>query len=262
MKINWLALASETLNRFPVERWLVKPQRESESLKELQDILQQSPAWSQETSASSPEKAFLPQSEPPQSIVAKRPPATNKAVATADAVSTQETADYQDREIGKLLLRMERHCVQKFRINGKVCECGANKHLLDIESLCEETIPMVEDSSTYYQIINTCRELGPKCTVDIVATGQFDAEYPEYAYRFRDFRKELLGTLDAKALWPGRDVNITDLLHRHEQEEARRGLAVLPVVSQAEKEKIKQLAHEKIDEALGEPEEIDREQEE
>ncbi len=44
--------------------------------------------------------------------------------------------------------------------------------------------------------------LGPICTVEHVSSGKYDDIYPTFANEARDLRKELLGTLDPKALFP------------------------------------------------------------
>lgn len=179
--MKWLALLPELLNRIPVERLLTRPPDNRKRLEELQGILSNSEPKRSGDSEPRAEDA-------PQRRVRLQP--------KEGGISTEETVDYQNREIAKLLLRMEGHCTQKFRLFGKICECGAAKHLLDLESLCEETIPMVDNPDTYYRIIDLGRELSPKCTPEAVATLQYDDEFPSYARQYRDMRKQLVGYLD------------------------------------------------------------------
>ncbi|MDP2659447.1 MAG: hypothetical protein Q8R28_01805, partial [Dehalococcoidia bacterium] len=87
-------------------------------------------------------------------------------------------------------------------IAGKICDCGATKHLLDMEGMAEETISMAPGDTVYQRIVDFVREAGPHSTVEMVQTGQWDKIYPVYAATCRDLRKELLGTLDVGALWP------------------------------------------------------------
>jgi len=176
--MNWFALVSEVVNRIPVERLLTRHPDNKKRLEELQDIL----------GTAEPKKAT-------EQVAVEDRPRVHIEQKEGD-VSTAETVAYQNREISKLLLRMEGHCTQKFRLFGKICECGAAKHLLDLESLAEETVPMVDNSDIYYQIIELGKELGPKCLPEAVATLQYDDEFPGYARRYRDIRKRLIGYLD------------------------------------------------------------------
>lgn len=118
-----------------------------------------------------------------------------------EGLSTEETVKYQKREIGKLLLQMERHFSQRMRIAGIPCDCGASKHLLDMEALSEETIPMEPDNPLYSDLLIWIRQVGSKSTEQAAKSGQYDEEYPKMAEQARNFRKKLLGTLDAEALF-------------------------------------------------------------
>ena len=164
VSMKWMAIVSEVINRIPVEKLLSRAPDNKKRLEELQEILGRA------------DPVHLSHKE--------------------DEISTKETVAYQNREISKLLLRMEGHCTQKFRLFGKICDCGAQKHLLDLESLCEETVPMVDNPDIYYQVIELGKELSPKCLPEAVATLQYDDEFPSYARRYRDLRKKLIGSLD------------------------------------------------------------------
>lgn len=195
-----LDTASRIIDKIPLEKMLVKSPDLSEDRKELLDILEQKPK--QETPAKKPEEGRI---EP-------RRAAWSRSRETG--VSDAETVDYQNREIGKLLLRMERHYAQGLRINSKVCDCGAQKHLLDIEAMAEETISIADDPDVYERLIAWVHHVGPLSTVDAVASGQYDHLYPEFSQDARDFRKEIIGSLDPKALWPNSDASIRDLVRR------------------------------------------------
>jgi len=152
-------------------------------------------------------------------------------------LSREETTLYQNRELGKLLLLMEKHYAQKMRINGIPCDCGAPKHLLHMEALAEETIPMVSDSAIYYRLMDWIQKVGPKSTEGAALSGQYDEGYPQMSYQARDFRKEIIGSLEPSALFSSKGGGSF-------------GIGILPVVSDAEKEKIKEVAHRRIEEVL------------
>ncbi len=67
--------------------------------------------------------------------------------ATASAkVSTFETITYQQREIGKELLLLEKHFQQQCKIGGKACDC-CEKHPITIEALVQETLGRLKTQS-------------------------------------------------------------------------------------------------------------------
>jgi hypothetical protein len=176
--INWLAAAAYLVERIPFEKMLSRPKDKSEYMAELKEILKESQ---------------------------KSTPAPNKVEVKASAnstsnVTTKETVDYQNREMGKVLIQMERHAAQGLRIAGKPCDC-LSKHMVDLEALAEETITMVSNPEIYLQIIDWVRSIAPKTTVEANESGLYAQEYPVIARQARDFRKELLGTLDYKVLF-------------------------------------------------------------
>ncbi|MBW2560504.1 MAG: hypothetical protein JRE40_06570 [Deltaproteobacteria bacterium] len=115
-------------------------------------------------------------------------------------LSTAETVAYQNREIGKQLVALEFHYAQRMRIRGVPCDCGSSKHLLYLEQLCQETIPMVSEPSVYEGIISWIKEVEPKSTDAAASSGLYDAEYPVFAQQARDFRKSVMGTLSLAAM--------------------------------------------------------------
>lgn len=205
--MNWLALVAQAVDKIPLERLLVRRSDEKERLQDLVKILGE--AHSKPEGA---EPELIP--DLPEEISEDTHPANLGNTRTkvrleanpsvTSTVSTKETVDYQNREIGKNLLMLQRHCVQKFRINGKVCDCGQSKHLLELEALAEETIGMVDNPDIYYRILDWIRRLGPISTVENVSSGEYDDVIPAFGTEARDLRKELLGTLDPKALFPER----------------------------------------------------------
>lgn len=203
--MKWLALLAQAVEKIPFERLLVKRPDNKERLQELANILGESHP---EPAEKPPEEPALPHEEVieephPANLGNLRPKVRlepNPAVTST--VSTKETIDYQNREIGKVLLTMQRHCVQKFRINGQACDCGQSRHLLELEALAEESIAMVENPDIYNRLLNWIERLGPLSTVENVSSGLYDDIYPTFGNEARDLRKELMGTLDPKALFP------------------------------------------------------------
>jgi len=208
--MKWLALAAQVLEKIPLERLLIKPPSNKQNLEELQEILGQSKAKPTRMPTELPEEETReePEERPLLGNLGNRPTrvhlGANRSVTST--VSTKETVDYQNREIGKVLLTMERHCVQKFRIAGRACDCGQSKHLLDLEALAEETIVMVDNPDIYYRLLDWIRRLGPLSTVENVESGEYDDIYPVFGNESRGLRKELMGTLDPKALFPHRET--------------------------------------------------------
>lgn len=198
--MNWISFLTEQVAKLPLERLFVRAPDNKKALKDLQEILGESHA----------EPAEAPPENPPEEIPEEYEdlkgylePHRQKVhlPSREGGVSTEETVVYQNREIGKLLLRMERHYAQRLRINGVPCDCGSQKHLLDLESLCEETIPMVDNPDIYYRVIEWTREVAPKSTDEAAKSGKYDDEYPVFSRQARDFRKEITGSLELSALF-------------------------------------------------------------
>lgn len=203
--MKWLALALQLVEKIPIEQLVVRRTDKKKRLQELADILGESHPKPTEPVSKEPEPLHdQPADEPmPGNLGNLRPRVhLHPNPSVTSGVSTKETVDYQNREIGKNLLMLQRHCVQKFRIAGRACDCGQSKHLLELEALAEETAGMVDNPDIYYRILDWVRRLGPISTVEDVSSGKYDDVYPAFGTEARDMRKELLGTLDAKALFP------------------------------------------------------------
>src|SRR4030042_758106 len=197
--MRWLALFAQAIDKIPFERLLVRPPDNRKNMQEVVKILQQSNPKEAETKPENNEEYLETTEAPPQrgNLGNTKPKIhleSNKAVTSE--VSTKETVDYQNREIGKVLLTLQRHCVQKFRINGKACDCGQSRHLLELEALVEEGMAMVENTDIYGRILDWVGRLGPICTIENVSSGKYDDLYPGFGNEARVMRKELLGTLD------------------------------------------------------------------
>lgn len=176
----WPAV-SYLIEKIPLERIFVHHEDSKKELEELSKIFKEFPQ------ATAPIPAVtLPEVKP------------NKN--TTSSVSTEETINYQNREMGKVLIQMERHLAQGMIIAGKPCDC-IGKHLVDLEALAEETITMVSNPEVYLEIMEWLKDIAPKTTVEANESGVFKQEYPGMSRKARDFRKQLLGTLDYKALF-------------------------------------------------------------
>jgi len=217
------------VNRIPIERVFFPPRDRVKELQAFADGLNKEFHPSPSIQGAEQAPKMKPQEASEASLTHPQP---------GGGVSPEETIDYQKREVGKLLLRMERHYSQRLRIKGIPCDCGAGKHLLDLESLSEETIPMVDNPKVYFSVLAWIKKVGPKSTDEAAKSGIYDEEYPHFSHEARDFRKEIIGSLDPNTLFPQKPGE-------------PEGTRILPVVSEDEKAEIKRRAIKKIEEVLG-----------
>ena len=201
--MKWLSAALQVVDKIPFEKLFIKPPSNKKSLQELQEILSGGVATPVKELHEPTVEDEIPDEEDLHGFLQPRQQKVHleRNSDEASAVTAEETVNYQNRELGKLLLRMERHYAQKLMINGKKCDCGSSKHLLDIEALAEETVGMVDNPDIYYRLLEWVKDVGPKSTVTASASGDYDEDYPAFSRQSRDLRKELLGTLEAKALF-------------------------------------------------------------
>ncbi len=211
MAVKFWPVITWALDKLPLDKMLVRPPDRKESVRELYNILkagEASGASTKESPAVTRHPSFNPadnQEPAPAENQVESKVHLERHTGSNSQVTTAETVAWQNREIGKVLLQMERHAAQKFTIAGKKCDCGQSRHLLDLESLCEETISMVDNPDIYNKVLDYVKELGPKVTIESLESGKYDQEYTGYSVRARDLRKELLGTLEPKALFPKKD---------------------------------------------------------
>jgi hypothetical protein len=217
MAINIWPAVSYLIDKVPFERILVRPRDNRKDMMELYEILKTKPAGEKKIVVEKPKEtnhpAFIneePVEEPVEGEyheVEERKPKVHleRHEGSISNVSTAETVAYQNREIGKVLLQLERHAAQKFTIAGKKCDCGQSRHLLDLESLAEESMSMVDNPAIYNKVLDYVKDLGPKVTIEALESGKYDTEYASFVQRARDLRKELMGTLDSHALFPDRE---------------------------------------------------------
>ncbi len=124
---------------------------------------------------------------------------------------------------------------------GSVHNCGMKTIGLGLLGDLEETIPLVENPDVYYRVIDWVNTVLPKSTQEASASGLYENEYPFFSHQAREFRKEIMGTLDVTALFPPKPSQETGKAP---------GPDIMPVVTPEEKAKILQLAHDKIDKAI------------
>lgn len=193
--MNWISFLTEQVAKLPLERLFVRPPDNKKRLEYLQEILSESHAEPVEAPLEAiPEEAEEGYLEPRrQKVHLESPP--------ANGISTEETVAYENREIAKNLLSLEKHYAQKLRINGVACDCGSGRHLLAIESHAEDTISMVDNPDVYYRLLDWVKEVSPKSTDQAAKSGKYDNEYPAFSRQARDFRKELIGSLEPSALF-------------------------------------------------------------
>ncbi|MBA7641924.1 hypothetical protein ES703_49610 [subsurface metagenome] len=234
--MDWLTAISNLVSRVPIERVLFPRPDHTKALGEFAASVGASESQKTGSAEQKPTITTTQTAESPPEI---KPQEASKVhlAEPQPGVSLEQTVGYQNREIGKLLLRMERHYAQRLRIAGVPCDCGSQKHLLDMESLCEETVPMVDNSDVYYRIIEWTSVVAPKSTDEAAKSGLYDEEYPTFSHQARDFRKEIIGSLEPSALFPQKPGE-------------PEGTRILPVVSDEEIEQIREKAHEKIEEVL------------
>jgi len=181
--------------RLPLEKWLFRGPNRVEQLERMEKAigLQQTASIVGEAVAreAAIETIAIGDAEQhPESILERL-----ETVSPKHPLTTEETVSYQKREISKQLLAMESHYSQRMKIRGVPCDCGSSKHLLFLEQLSQETIPMVNDPSIYEEIIAWVRENEPKSTEEAARSGKYDDEYPVLSGQARDFRKNLMGSL-------------------------------------------------------------------
>ena len=139
------------------------------------------------------EKGEQPPEKPIEAVKSPEKP------AVAVGVSTEETINYQKREIGKELLLLEKHLQQGCKIAGKGCDCCGGKHLITIEALSQETLGMTGDN-LYSHLAVWSRDLSPLTTAEASSSGKYDDKYPQLAVQAREMRKKVMGTTDVMSL--------------------------------------------------------------
>jgi len=126
-------------------------------------------------------------------------------------VTTDETIQYQKREIVKELSLLEGHLQQGCKINSKPCECCL-KHPIKIEGLAQETVSMTPEP-VFKELAEWARSIAPITTEAASASGKYDDEYPQLAIKAREFRKAIMpigNELSKKEVGDGETVPATE----------------------------------------------------
>jgi len=119
---------------------------------------------------------------------------TDVSVSQAtEMVTDAEKAAYQRRELGKVLLLLQRHFAQGCKIAGKACDC-CDKHPMELEALAEESIPMGLDKAQMERVIEWARYVQPMVPTEIVTAGTYAHLYPQLSEQARQLRIAILGT--------------------------------------------------------------------
>ena len=199
--MNWLTAVMQFAEKLPIERLFVKPLSNKKQLEGLRDILGEAHAKPAEAPPENPPEEIPEEYEDPKGYLEPHQQKVHLEPPPANGVSTEETVAYQNREIAKNLIVLEKHYAQKLTIAGKKCDCGSGRHLLAIESLAEETISMIDNPDIYYRLLDWVKEVSPKSTDQAAKSGQYDNEYPVFSRQARDFRKGLIGSLEPSVLF-------------------------------------------------------------
>lgn len=192
--MKWLALGIQLASRIPFEQFIFRhrpsEKKEEELLKILEDRARSAPAKTPVFSESYDEHSGkkIPQPAAPVAVMERRD----------NPVSTQETVDYQRREIAKEFFLLEKHLQQHCQIGGKPCDC-CEKHPIIIEGLAQEVLGM-ENDPLYSEIIEWAREVSPMTTQTASESGKYYETYPQLAIAARTLRKRMMGTTDIAAL--------------------------------------------------------------
>ncbi len=184
---NWLSVGLFALTKIPLEKLFYRKRDSGKALEDLETKLLSGKKPISPTAQSSLQGATTEVSQP--SSVTK--PASAR-------VTTEETVEYQKRELGKEIMLLEKHLQQKCKINGRACDC-CEKHPIVIEGLAQETLGMTGDK-LYEDVIAWARKITPITTEAASRSGEYDNMYPKLAVEGRNIRKRILGTADIKAL--------------------------------------------------------------
>jgi hypothetical protein len=157
-------------------------------------------------------------------------PAAAPPVATAvhqPLPTKEETVAELKRRLTKELYKAELDLANGLRIAGKPCTCldPRTKHTLMLEAAAEELISEEPDNPVYRDIIRWIGENQHKLTVEAIASGKYDQEYPQMAAQFRDFRKRVAGSLDVKATMPFKGITLEEA-QKLAAEEAKKEVAL------------------------------------
>jgi hypothetical protein len=190
--MDWLALITSVINRMPFERFLVP---RPDHTKALEDFAKSLPRTESQS------KAPISQSVTPTIATEEKPPGSAPQLATQQPLpTTEETRQVLRRRLAKELYRAELDLAGGLRIAGKPCDCLDSKHSLGLEATAEELISSEPDNPVYQEILVWLKQNHPKVSIEAIASGQYEKEYPSMAGQFREFRKRIMGTTALTAM--------------------------------------------------------------
>jgi hypothetical protein len=136
---------------------------------------------------------------------------TPRAGSAVSKITSEETIDYQKREIAKELWQLEKHLSQGCRIpdkTGKRIPCDCCSKGTFIAGLAYESIPIAErvgqTSDVFEKIAQWSEDLAPMVTVEGVESGQYD--YKKLSGEASALRKELMGSLSLSVMLPAKEL--------------------------------------------------------
>jgi hypothetical protein len=121
--MNWLSMALLAMTKFPLAQVFVKKPDPMKTIEKFESIIAE-----KEKAGPPISKALSPQGPKP---LYPEP--------GGERVTTEETVEYQKRELSKEILLLEKHLQQRCKIMGKACDC-CEKHPIVIEALAQEAL--------------------------------------------------------------------------------------------------------------------------
>ena len=155
------------------------------------------------------EKRTQSQKEPP---VLEKPASTiTRPTPRPELPTREETTAELKRRLGKELYRAELDLSSKLRIAGKPCDCLEAKHTLGLEAAAEELIAQEPTNPVYSEILQWIKNNHSKVTIEAIASGKYDDEYPKMAAEFKNFRKRIMGTAVLSAMTqPEKEITLEE----------------------------------------------------
>ncbi|GAJ19794.1 unnamed protein product, partial [marine sediment metagenome] len=131
--MDWLAAISNLVSRVPIERVLFPRPDHTKALGEFAASVGVPETQNKAPSEQKPTITTTQATEKPPEIELQEALKVHLAESKPGGLSTEQTVAYENREIAKNLVQVEKHYAQKLRINGIPCDCGTGRHLLAIE---------------------------------------------------------------------------------------------------------------------------------
>lgn len=121
----------------------------------------------------------------------------NPARSKIQLPTREETREVLKRRLARELYKAELDLTSRLLINGKPCDCFSDKHTLGFEAMIEEIQPYEPQNSVYDEILQWLNKNQHKVSIEAIAGGKYKEEYPAMAMQFKEFRKQVMGTLSS-----------------------------------------------------------------